>query len=190
MFSIHEYLLPDGYVDEKSLETAVLLFRTERVYNLTGDGIAHNNWGLPKYYEMIYPKTLTNQRVGKQLHFHFSEGVGSIYKLDDVSDNKNKNNFSSGYAIPLSNIHSYIKKIYFSEYDSRQEHDFYLKNDFGLHFLYLINDIWFRYYADCMYEYKFVRNNPTKEIIWTSELCDCISITNIFINQKERDFQH
>lgn len=186
MFSVHEYLLPDGYVDEKSLESAVLLFRTERVYHITENDEGHNNWGIPAYFEKVFPKTISEQDLIKELHFHFAEGFGSVYRLEDVSDRLNKNNFSAGYAIPLSMLRKYINALLYTRIKP-ENREFFYKNDFGMHFLYLLKEPkLLENILELMYEMDKKRNSKTTEVIIANKLADAMCATNIkCIQDKE-----
>ena len=141
-FAVHEYYLPEGLVDEEALTQAVLLYRYERVYAKEWDNLVqqagHGNYGLPYYYSLIYPRRISHERLISESHLHFAEGVGAMYRLDDVSERKNKNNLNAGYALPISNLKRYLNKLINNKYINKEERQFYQQNDFGMHFLYLI----------------------------------------------------
>ncbi len=143
-FGIHDYLLPEGYQDDESIESAVLLFRYERVFHRANDSnvntSGHNNYGLPNYYQKVYPVSISQEELTNESHMHFSEGVGAMSKLEDKSEKRNRNNLSAGYALPISKLKEYLIKIQKREFVSEEEKEFYLSNDFGMHFLYLTGD--------------------------------------------------
>lgn len=134
-FSIHEYFLPYG-VSEEGLENAVLLYRYD-----TSNKTHVNYYGdinpplkkhdldteqfIPTVYKKVYPDKLTGP------HFHFCEGISSIYKL---SDNKKYSKVGDGYGIGIKHLRNYLKKIRFGEYENIQEEELYQKNDFGMPF--------------------------------------------------------
>ena len=121
-FGIHDYLLAEGYQDDESLERAVLLFRYERVFQRANDTnvntSGHNNYGLPYYYQKVYPISISQEELTAESHLHFSEGVGAMSKLEDKSEKRNRNNLSAGYALPISKLKEYLIKIQKREFSN------------------------------------------------------------------------
>ncbi len=140
-FAIHDYLLPDGYLNDETLQSAVLLFRYERVFVRENETLNssnnHNNYGLPNYFKKLFPETISHSELVEESHMHFSEGVGSMCRLEDRSERRNRNNLGAGYALPISKLKQYLLKIRKGLFESPEEEDFYMRNDFGMHFLYL-----------------------------------------------------
>lgn len=182
-FAIHEYLLSEGYVDESALEKATLLYRYERVYHQENDKqqTGHTNYGLPAYYSKVFPKIITQEQLTKESHMHFSEGVGAICRLDDVKEKKNRNNFNAGFAITISKLKDYIAKLNFNNFKDEKEKEFYLKNDFGMPFLYIINR------GDAKEVYKILNNcyylsSPSAQFRLAIKLMDIVG--NTFSDNK------
>ncbi len=132
-FSIHEYFLPYGF----DLESAVLLFRydTSNVRHVNYYGELEepkkqyellSEQYIPTIYKIVYSPEIFES------HFHFCEGIASIYKL---SSNPKRSKFGEGFGISVSELASYLKKINEDKYISKFEETLYANNDFGMPFM-------------------------------------------------------
>ncbi len=190
-FAVHEYYLPNGLVDEECLNNAVLLYRYEKVYARENDSVnqqsGHTNYGLPFYYKLIYPKTISYQRLVKESHMHFAEGVGAMHRLDDVSERKNKQNLNAGYAIPVSFLKKYLKCLIKDQYQSEEHRRFFYENDFGMHFLYLIRRM---PNAEILLEFMNnldLNDSPTKDLKRALDFMDIVSGLHEYINNLDKE---
>ena len=138
-FSIHEYYLPYGL---NGLKDAILLYRydtldvkhvnyycEERYPEKEID--LYNQQFIPTIYKLVYPDRLA------QPHFHFCEGVASIYKL---ASNPKHSKPGDGYGIGVDQLLEYLIKIKTKDYTSSKEENVYLNNDFGMPFRHLPDD--------------------------------------------------
>lgn len=113
-FSIHEYYLPDG-LSKESLDNALLLFRYDHDYR------RHRNKILPPMYSDVYSEEVNEP------HYHFNSSFGSLYGL---SDKPKKNNVGAGYAISVTELINYLRKL-----RDAKPTDFISNNDYGMPFL-------------------------------------------------------
>ncbi len=135
-FSIHEYFLPYGL---SRLESAVLLYRYDtsakehmNYYNQKKlpkrEFDLYNQQFIPTVYKEVYPAKLAEP------HFHFCEGVSSIYKL---SSNPKHSKCGDGFGIGVKELCNYLIKIGFDKYKNSDEEELYQNNDFGMPFKHL-----------------------------------------------------
>lgn len=138
-FSIHEYYLPYGL---NGLKNAILLYRYDtsdvehinyyckEIYPKREIDLFNQQY-IPTIYKIVYPDKLA------QPHFHFSEGVASIYKL---ASNPKYSKPGDGYGIGIEQLLEYLIKIKTNNYDSSIEENLYQDNDFGMPFRHFPDD--------------------------------------------------
>lgn len=121
-FSIHQYWLPYG-LDKKNMSSASLLLRYDHC------NFKHKNGSMPRLYKEVYPEYV------EEPHFHFNMGFGSIYKL---SNDSGVHNYGVGYAIGVTGLKNYLKKLVNDSFDNESQRKLYNENDFGMPFLYIL----------------------------------------------------
>ena len=106
--------MPDG-LSKESLDNALLLFRYDHDYR------RHRNKILPPMYSDVYSEEVNEP------HYHFNSSFGSLYGL---SDKPKKNNVGAGYAISVTELINYLRKL-----RDAKPTDFISNNDYGMPFL-------------------------------------------------------
>ncbi|MBE5739055.1 MAG: hypothetical protein E7354_04955 [Clostridiales bacterium] len=163
-FSIHKYYLPEGVSDTAN---ASLLFRYDHCRK------KHKNGSMPPLYKCIYPAFV------EEPHFHFNSGFGGIYKLTNSNES---GNYGVGYAIGVSGLQAYLNKLFSGKYDSPQEEKLYTQNDFGMPFLFLLQEKGTAAIGELLERIELLRltietNNPSAEVALAYDFTNLMSKT-------------